>query len=138
MANPYPTDKSDVRELVRGLTLYEDDADEIPQSTLDTQIQLAQMKLKTLTADSDWYTNEDLGQALVGTTAILSKCAIENYSVSSWDMGAASIDVSGAGDDEQMQFQQWADLVAEGLANGGYTSGRGGTSTNINSASYMN
>lgn len=132
----YPSDDRDAVEMVRALTMYENSDDEIPQSTLETQLNIAKMRLATKTGDTDFYANDALGQALVGSTAILAKSAIENYSITSWDLGVGEIDVSGAGDADQVQFQQWADMVAEALANGGYGSSVG-TATNINSANYI-
>jgi hypothetical protein len=133
----YPEDDEDVRTLVRGLTLYEDSPDEIPESTLKTQTRLAKMQLSTETSSDDFYADDALGEALVYTTAILAKVAIENYSITRWDLGVGEIDVSGAGESEQVQFQQWADAASQTLASGGHASGRRGTATNINSANYV-
>jgi hypothetical protein len=138
MSVQYPSDEADVRDLVRGLTLYEDDADEIPQSTLNTQIRIAKMRLATETGSDAFFSDDALGEALVYTTAILAKSAIENYSITSWDLGVGEIDVSGAGDAEQVQFTQWADAASQALASGGHGGGSHGTATNINSANYIN
>jgi len=52
----------------------------------------------------------------LGTTSILAKAAVENYSVDRWSVGADDIDVSGAGDADQMQFEMWNTLINEGLS----------------------
>lgn len=109
------TSDADVKELFRALTLYDDSPDEINSGTLDTQIRAAKIRLSNKVDSDSWYSDSGLGQALLYTTMILGKCAMENYSVSAWDMGGGSIDVSGAGDDEQAQFSEWADAVSEGI-----------------------
>ncbi len=109
------TSDSDLREYFRALTLYDDTADEIQKSTLNTQISVAKLKLKNEANSTEWYSDSGLGQALLGTVLILGKAAIENYSVSRWDLGDAEIDVSGASDSEQVQFEEWATLVSDGL-----------------------
>jgi hypothetical protein len=106
---------ADVKELFRALTLYEDSPDEIDDGTLDTQLRAAKIRLSNKIDGDNWYSDSGLGQALLGTTLIMGKCAMENYSVSAWDMGAGSIDVSGAGDVEQAQFSEWASMVSEGI-----------------------
>lgn len=109
-------DDADLKTLVRGLTLYEDTARELPDSKLDPQIRVAKMRLANKTDSDSFYTDSGLGQALVGWTCILAKCAVENYSVSQWDVGPANIDVRGAGDAEQVQFNEWAEMVSEGIS----------------------
>jgi len=130
----YPTDDADTRQLVRALTQYEDNTDELPRSELDTHIRLAKMRLQTQTDKSDFYKIDGLGQALVATTAILAKAAVENYSVDRWDLGVGTIDVGSAGDGDVVQFSEWASMAAEGLADAGLNSN---TATNINSAGYI-
>jgi len=115
----YPTDDADTRQLVRALTQYEDNTDELPRSELDTHIRLAKMRLQTQTDKSDFYKIDGLGQALVATTAILAKAAVENYSVDRWDLGVGTIDVGSAGDADVVQFSEWASMAAEGLADAG-------------------
>lgn len=131
-----PSTDSEAREMIRGLTLYEDTSDELPQSDLDTQLSIAKMQLKNETGSEDFYSDEGLGQALVATTAILAKAAVENYSITRWDVGSESIDVSGAGDDAQAQFQQWASMAADGVASSS-SSSKTQSATNINSANYV-
>jgi len=130
----YPTDDADAKQLARGLMLYDDTPDELPSTELDTHLRIAKMRLKTKTGNNNFYTLDGLGQALVATTAILSKTTVENYSVDSWDIGVGEIDVSGAGDEDVVQFSQWADMAAEGLTSEGIGQT---TATNINSASYI-
>ena len=113
-------DDSDLKEMVRGLTHYGDNAEELPDSDLETQIRVGKLRLKNktdidLTGDEPFYSDDGIAQALLFTTCILAKCAVENYSVDRWDIGVAQIEVREAGDADQVQFQQWAELVAEGL-----------------------
>jgi hypothetical protein len=111
-----PSDETELIEQVRALTLYDDTRDELPNATLQTQIGVAQMMLKNKTGSENFYSDSGLGQALLGTTAILAKAAVENYSVDRWSVGADDIDVSGAGDADQMQFEMWNKLINEGLS----------------------
>jgi hypothetical protein len=111
-----PSDETELIEQVRALTMYDDTRDELPNATLQTQIGVAQMMLKNKTGSENFYSDSGLGQALLGTTAILAKAAVENYSVDRWSVGADDIDVSGAGDADQMQFEMWNKLINEGLS----------------------
>jgi len=132
----YPDSDADTLSLVRALTLYEDSTDEVTQSELQTHLRVAKMRLKTKTDSDSFYVDDGLGQALVATTAIVAKAAIENYSVDSWDLGAGSIDVSGAGDTDNAQFNEWAQMAAEGIASSS-TVTKTRSATNINSANYI-
>lgn len=123
--------------MVRGLTLYEDTADELPSSTLDTLVKTAKMRLQNKYGSDSFYSDSGLGQALVGATAIIAKSAVENYSVDRWDVGEGDIDVSGAGDADQVQFQQWARLTAEGVTSSDAVSDDSASPTGINSSPYI-
>lgn len=115
MASYSITGDADLKTKVRGLTLYEDTADELDATTLSTQIDIAKLRVKNKTDSDSWYSDDGLGQVLLGVTAILAKNAMENYSVSSWSIGDQVIDVNGAGDRDQSQFEDWNDMVLEGL-----------------------
>lgn len=131
-----PTTDSETTDMVRGLTLYADSPDELRASELDTQLNIAKMRLKNETGSESFYSDAGLGQALVFATAILAKSAVENYSVTRWDVGSDSIDVSGAGDTDQQQFSDWASMVADGVASSS-SSSKTQSATNINSANYV-
>jgi len=135
MPDIYPTDKQDALTLIRGLTLYEDSPDELTTSELETHLRIAKMRLKTKTDSDNWYSDDGLGQALVATTAIVAKAAVENYSITRWDLGIGEIDVSGAGDEDNAQFSQWASMASEGIA--ASDNGSALSATNINSGSYI-
>lgn len=107
---------SDLKDVVRALTLYEDSQDELPDAKLDAQIRGAKIKLSTKVDSTNWYSDSGLSTALLGTTLIYAKCAVENYSITRWDIGGQYIDVSGANDTDQPQFNEWAAMVADGLA----------------------
>lgn len=106
---------ADLKTVVRGLTMYEDTTDELPESDLDTQIRAAKIKLDSQVESTDWYSDNGLSKALLGATLIYAKCAVENYSITRWDIGGSYIDVSGKGDTDVPQFNEWAKLVSEGL-----------------------
>ena len=131
-----PADEDELLTQVRALTLYDDTRDELPNATLQTQIGVAQMMLKNKTGSENFYTDSGLGQALLGTTAILAKAAVENYSVDRWSVGADDIDVSGAGEADQMQFEMWNTLVNEGLSDSDTTK-RTTSPVLRNSANYI-
>lgn len=109
-----PSNRTELIELVRALTGYDDTADQLPQDQLTSLVQIAQLRLANK-ADDDFFTDAGLGQALLGYTAILAKAEVENYSVSGYTIGATSIDTSGAGRDDAAQLKRWATLVREGL-----------------------
>ncbi len=107
----------DLKDVVRSLTMYEDSRDELPESDLDSQIRAAKIRLSTkLDQDpTDWYSDNGLSTALLGTTLILAKCAVENYSITRWDIGGQYIDVSGKGDTDTPQLNEWNQMIADGL-----------------------
>lgn len=107
---------SDLRARVRATTLYEDSPDELPQSDLDSLIENAQLRLSNRTGSTNWYSDNGLSQALLYASAIEAKASLSNFTVTRWDIGAGEIDVSGASDTDQAQFQLWADWVAQGLS----------------------
>lgn len=136
MAAIYPQDEQDALSLVRSLTFYEDSPDEITKSELQSHLRIAKMRLKTKTGSDNFYTDDGLGQALVASTAIVAKSAVENYSIDRWDLGAGEIDVSNAGDEDVLQMSQWAEMAADGIASSS-SSTKNQSPTNINSASYI-
>jgi len=109
---------TDLKDVVRALSMYEDTDDELPASTLDTQLRAAKIKLSAEIGKdpTDWYSDSGLSTALLGTTLILSKCAVENYSITRWDVGGQYIDVSGKGDTDTPQLNQWNQMIADGLS----------------------
>lgn len=117
MASYSVTSDSELRTRVRALTGYEDTADELSHSDLDEIAAQAKQSIAVEYGTDTWYSDEGIGMALVGTTCIFAKAAIENYSVSSWSVGDQTIDVQGAGQTEQAQFEFWAGLTSTGVQN---------------------
>lgn len=109
------TDETELKSRVRDTSLYADNPDEVTSTELTSHIHNAQLRLVNETGSQAWYSDTGLMQALLYSTLIEAKLAIENYSVSSWDVGAGRIDVSGAGDNDQAQFEQWAEWVSQGI-----------------------
>jgi len=109
-----PSSRADVKAYVRGLTDYSDTPDELPETALDTLVDLAKLKIANKVDGADFYVDSGLGQALVGTTAILAKERVENYSISSWSVGDQSVTVDSTSNDSQLE--SWNDLVLEGMA----------------------
>lgn len=115
-----PTTDGDVKTTVRHLTGY--DGTELSDAEFSTLLDLTKLTLVNETSvtsdegDNDvWYTDNGLGQALIFTTAIRAKATVENYSVDRWDFADQQIDVRGAGDPDQVQFQRWMKGAANGL-----------------------
>lgn len=112
-------DDSELKSLVRSLTGYNKNT--LGDGDLDNQIQIAKLKLTnevdldTSIAGDPFYDDLGLSQALLFTTAIFTKAEVENVSVDSWDVGDVFIESRRAGDDEQAQFQQWAEYVQQGI-----------------------
>jgi len=112
---------SELKQMVRGLTHYADHEEELPDDVLETQIKVSKLRLKNKTnidlEGGNFYDDDGIAQALLFTTCILAKCAAENYSIDRWDIGGSHIEARYAAEPDQIQFQQWAELVAEGLKN---------------------
>lgn len=112
-------DTSELKALVRTLTGY--NSQTLSDSDLDNQIQIAKLQLANKVdldpslAGNPFFDDLGLSQALLFTTAIFVKAEVENVSVDSWDVGDVFIRTTRAGDDEQAQFQQWAEYVREGI-----------------------
>lgn len=111
-----PTSDKAVKRLVRTVTDYSDDADQLPEATLDELLDVAKLRLYNEVGADEFYDDSGLGQALVFTVAILAKARIENYSVTSWSIGDQRIDTSGVRDGDAEQFQRWTQMVADGIS----------------------
>ena len=104
---------ADLKEMVRSITDY--DREHLDDPTLDMQIRAAKLRVKNEADSSKFYEDDGLSQALLYTTAILAKCAAENYSLDRWNLGDAQIEARYAGDSDQAQFAHWAEMAAEGI-----------------------
>lgn len=110
-----PESNSDLKTMVRGVTGYDDISDEFTDSDLDTQIRLAKMRLYNEYETEAWYADSGVTQGLLYLTAILCKCAIENYSTRRWDVGDQSFWSRDLPPEDSMQLQEWTTALNEGL-----------------------
>lgn len=115
MSQRYPADDTELAAAVRAETSYEDTEDELPQSQLEHLIERSKAKLELETGVSSWFSNDGIGFALVAYTCMRAKAAVENISMSSYEIGAEQVDFHHADPEDNMQMQQWADDVNTGL-----------------------
>jgi hypothetical protein len=115
MSQRYPADDTELAAAVRAETSYEDTEDELPQSQLTHLIERSKAKLELETGVSSWFSNDGIGFALVAYTCMRAKAAVENISMSSYEIGAEQVDFHHADPEDNMQMQQWADDVNTGL-----------------------
>lgn len=111
----YPSDKSDVSTVVRAETGYEDNADELPQSDLDTIIDQAMARVELKTGSNRWFSDDGLGFALTAYAKMRAKAAMENVPLSSYTLGAEQVSFNEADPETSQQLQQWAEDVRVGL-----------------------
>jgi hypothetical protein len=78
-------------------------------------IERSKAKLELETGVSSWFSNDGIGFALVAYTCMRAKAAVENISMSSYEIGAEQVDFHHADPEDNMQMQQWADDVNTGL-----------------------
>jgi|APHM01.1.fsa_nt_gi hypothetical protein len=129
-----PQSNAELRRFVRTITNYE--RADVSNSELDTHIKLAKLRIKNETNSTDFFTDDGLAQAVLFTTAILVKSAVENYSVSGYIVGGQEIDVSDVSAPDSAQFQTWSTLISDGLESSAQTV-RGAEGL-TNTASYIN
>lgn len=109
------TSDSDVITRVRIITGYDDQPDEIPQTTMSGLLDAAMAKLYSDIQTTAWYSDHNIGQALVYTLCIMSKLRVENYSVKKWSLGNESLTTLNANPDEEGQLQEWNDEINDNL-----------------------
>ena len=126
-----PSTDTEVREMVRTLTEYDDTDDELPQSKLDSQLQMAKLRLyNELDIDGDeFYDDAGLGQALVASVAIYSKLAVENYSVTRWRIADQEIETSDMTETDSAQMTEWVQMYRNGVRKSKASTSRGPTNT---------
>ena len=110
-----PTSDADVKTAVRAETQYEDNADELPDSELDTLVERAKHRVSLETGSTAWFTDSGMGMVLIAYTCMRTKAAVENASIVSYSLGDESVQLRNADPDTSQQIQQWADDVAVGL-----------------------
>jgi len=143
MASYDITTDDELTTRVRALSQYADDPQELPSGELSTLVADAKREIHLRTDSNKWYddasgTLQDRGltQALLGLTLVKAKNAVENYSVSAWDVLGQTINVTGVADTDASQFEKWIGMMDEGLAKSSQTD-EGDIPTNINSTSYI-
>lgn len=115
MSLRYPSDDSELRQIVRSETGYEDSPDELPQSRLDILIERAKGKVELTTGSTKWYSDKGLGYALAAYTAMRAKASMENVSLEGYTFGAESVTFADTDPETSQQLQQWAEDVKDGL-----------------------
>jgi hypothetical protein len=108
-------DDDDLQAAVRSATGYHDEIDELTPSNLEAHIEDAKRDVYIETDSTEWYDDLALGQALKAYTCIITKVAVENYSVSSYSFGDITISAPDASPEESTQLQRWAEQAAEAL-----------------------
>jgi hypothetical protein len=109
------TSDSELRDAVRGATSYGDTADELPQSQLESRVDDAKREMYGRTGSDDWYSDVNYGQALMAWTCIVSKAAVENINIASYDIADESITLENASPDDSTQMQIWLEQVSRAL-----------------------
>lgn len=126
---------TDLKQRFRSITGYQDNSDEITSSELDTLIKQMKFDIKTEYNTSNFYSDDGVTMALLYTTCIFGKARIENYSVSSYNIGSESISVMDASPEDSAQFQHWAERVKVGIDS---SSSLGGGATKMrNTSSFI-
>lgn len=110
------TSDTELKDRVRSATDYADDSEEgIADSDLDNIIKDAKSKVFLETRSKSWYTNDGLGFALIAYTCMRAKAQVENFAISSYELGNESVTTRNATPEQSQQIQQWADDVRTGL-----------------------
>jgi len=130
MSLRYPTTDSELTTIVRDETSYDDTADELPQSQLDTIIERAKAKIELTTGSSKWYADDGLGFALSAYACMRAKAAIENVPLSGYSLGDERVSFNADSPDDSQQLNQWAADVADGLDASAADTSVGPTPTN--------
>lgn len=115
MASHNIPDDETLKRRVRSKTRYSDTPDELPAVELTDHIADVKLDFEEMGV-TDFYADAGIQKAMLYATCIESKVSVENYSIDSWDLTGGSIDVSGAGDSEKVQFSHWAEKVGSGLS----------------------
>lgn len=114
MANYDISEKSELKDAVRGETLYADEADELPASKLDQIISNAQMLIHAKTGSDQWYSDRGMGLVLLGYTCAKAKAAVENMTVQSLSLDPISIEARDSRGNE-VQFTQYEEMISVGM-----------------------
>lgn len=117
----YPDDDDDLKSIVRGMTDYADNADELPDTSSGTGtsmtkvIERSKAQVELETGSTAWYTDDGLGYALAAFAAMRAKAAVENFAIVNYTLGDEQVTTRNADPEDSQQIQQWADDVRTGL-----------------------
>lgn len=115
MSLRYPTTDSELTTIVRDETSYDDTADELPQTQLDTLIERAKGRMELETGSDQWYSDDGLGFALAAYACMRAKAAVENVPLSDYSIGDEDVSFTETDPETSHQLEQWAEDVRIGL-----------------------
>lgn len=121
MSLRYPSNDNDLKAIVRGMTDYADNADELPDTSTGTGtsmtkvIERAKAKVELETGSTAWYSDDGLGYALAAYAAMKAKAAVENFAIVNYTLGDEQVTTRNADPESNQQIQEWADDVVTGL-----------------------
>lgn len=115
MSLKYPTSDSELEQIVRGETGYEETDDELDQSDMDVVIGQSKARIELETGSDQYYSDDGLGFALAAYTKMRAKASVENVSLSSYSVGDEQVSFENADPETNQQLQQWAEDVRVGL-----------------------
>lgn len=115
MSLKYPTSDSELIEIVRGETGYEDTPDELPASDMDVIVGQSKARMELETGSDAYYSDDGLGFALAAYTKMRAKASVENVSLASYTIGDEQVSFKNADPETSQQLQQWAEDVRVGL-----------------------
>ena len=129
------TSDTELKQKVRADTQYDDNTDELPESTLDVLIETAKLRVKLKTGSDEWFTDAGLGLVLLAYTCMRAKVAVENVNIEEYQLGNQRVRTRNADPETSQQMQQWAEDIRVGLnASDTYKPQRPGLQ---NSSSYI-
>jgi len=105
----------ELKDAVRDTTSYSETNDELPPAQLDGLLDDAKREMYGRTGSQEWYTDVNYGQALKSWTCIISKAAIENINIDSYNIADETISLSNADPDDSQQIRVWMNQVSRSL-----------------------
>lgn len=115
MSLRYPSSDTELKDVVRGMTSYDDAPDELPASQLDKVVERAKAELELETGSDAWFSDDGLGFALAAYVSMRAKAAIENVPLSGYSIGDERVSFDQSAPEDSHQLQQWAEDVQTGL-----------------------
>lgn len=115
MEDHHITDDEALKEAVRADTQYEDNPDELPDSTLDAIISTAKLRVEMKTGSTEWYSDPGLGLVLLAYTCMRAKSSVENVPIDEYQLGNQRVRTKNTRAETNQQLNQWAQDVRDGL-----------------------